>query len=275
MKKCATIIFYSALFFLFSCTDSKKTASITDIQQSQFACDMSIKFDTINIYKKYAVEYAKEESPTLTIDINLPTIELGNKNATERIDSALALSIFDEPITLRESCDSFVSKQGKEFDWMYNFYTNIDEVEIPVGMMQHYYEITGDVISGYKGYLSYIVTREEYTGGAHPNTYHYILNFDTKTGDKLEFHDIFKEGCEEQLTAMLLEALMKQANVSTLDELRESGYLYFDMDMFIPNNFVLGNDGVRFLYNRYEIACYAMGDISITLDYKTLKDIMK
>ena len=67
---------------------------------------------------------------------------------------------------------------------------------------------------------------------------------------------------------------MKDNNVSTIDELCNKGYS-LDIDFFITNNFILGNDSMTFLYNRYEIAPYAMGDILISLDYETLKDIMK
>ena len=67
---------------------------------------------------------------------------------------------------------------------------------------------------------------------------------------------------------------MKDEGASTVDELYDAGY-YMDTDMYISQNFILGHEGVTFLYNRYEIAPYALGDILITLDYKTLKDIMK
>ena len=275
MKKCATIIFYSALFLLFSCTDSKKASIDTDNQQEEPRKEKEIKIDTIKIHEKYTFAYVKENAPTLTIDINLPAINLGNDEATARLDSALALGIFNTPLTLRESCDSFIAAQKKDFDWLRDDYYNLKEEGLPPGLMQQYCDITGNAVFGYKGYLNYTMSREEYYGGAHPNTYHNILNFDPKTGYEVAFYDIFKEGCEETLTAMLVEELMRYAQASTIEELREKGYLYFDSDMFISQNFLLDNDSVTFLYNRYEIAPYAMGDIKLTLDYTTLKDIMK
>ena len=62
--------------------------------------------------------------------------------------------------------------------------------------------------------------------------------------------------------------------MSTIEELCERGYS-LDIDFFITNNIILGKDSITFLYNRYEIAPYALGDIEISLDYNTLKDIMK
>ena len=275
MKKCATIIFYSTLFLLFSCTDGKKAPTDTGNLQEEPRKEKEIKIDTINIHEEYTFAHVKENAPTLTIDINLPAIDLGHDEATAMLDSALAVGIFNSPHTLRESCDSFIAAQKKNFDWLRDDYYNLKEEGLPPGLMQQYCDITGNATLGYKGYINYTVSREEYYGGAHPNTYHNILNFDPKTGYEVAFYDIFKEGCEETLTAMLVEELMRHAQASTIEELREKGYLYFDSDMFISQNFLLGNDGVTFLYNRYEIAPYALGDIALTLDYKTLKDIMK
>lgn len=271
MKKCATIIFYSILFFLFSCTGSKNEKST----QATVSSGKDIKIDSIDIHEEYTFAHVKEDAPTLTIDINLPTIDLGNKENTARLDSTLALEIFSLPHSLRESCDSFISNQKKDFDWLRNEYHNLKEEGMPPGLMRQYCDIVGKTLRGYKGYMNYIVSREEYYGGAHPYTYHIFLNIDPATGSEITFYDIFKEGCEEALTAMLLDKLMQHANACTMDELHEKGYLYLDTGLFISQNFLLGNDSITFLYNRYEIAPYALGDITLTLDYTTLKDIMK
>ena len=288
MKKCATIIFYSALFLLFACTDGKKATRATgnagNLQEqpekdketrTDSVWIKTIKYDSIKVHEEYTFAYVKEDAPTLTIDISLPTIDLGNNEATARLDSALALGIFNTPFTLRQSCDTFIAMQKKKFDELRDDFHNFKEGKIPPGLMQQYCYIVGEAVIGYKGYINYTVSREEYYGGAHPNTYHNILNFDPKTGHEIAFYDIFKEGCEDILTAMLIEELMNYAQVSDMDELHEKGFLFIDTEMFISQNFILGKDGITFLYNRYEIAPYAMGDIKLTLDYTTLKDIMK
>ena len=45
--------------------------------------------------------------------------------------------------------------------------------------------------------------------------------------------------------------------------------------MFISNNFILDNENIVFIYNKYEIAPYAFGDIMITVTYDELKDLLK
>ena len=45
--------------------------------------------------------------------------------------------------------------------------------------------------------------------------------------------------------------------------------------MFISNNFILGKEKISFIYNVYEIAPYAFGEIVIDITYEELKDLLK
>ena len=268
MKKCATIIFYSALFLLFSCADKKRENSVLQpIVEEAAICD------TIKIHENYTFAYDTEKAPELTIDIELPSFNLASKSATAKLDSALAWSIFFEGTTLCGACNNFIAAQKEYFNELRDEFHNLNDGELPPGMMHNYVSIKATTLSGYKDYISYITTREEYYGGAHPSTVHTILCFNPTTGSEIALKDIFKEGYEENLIIMLIAKLMQDIGVSTIDELCDCGY--YLADMFISQNFILEKDSIIFLYNRYEIAPYALGDIKISLDYNTLKEIMK
>ena len=270
MKKCTAIIFYLALFLLFSCTGNKKenAPQVSTVEKSP------ITTDTIRIHEKYTFAYDKENAPKLTIDIALPRFNLGNTQANAKLDSTLVWGLFfyGTP-TLQDACNFYVAAKKELFDILRNEYHNLKESEIPPGMMNCYCDVKGRTVEGYKGYISYIMTCEEYYGGAHPTTFNTIACFDPATGTEITLNDIFTEGYEEPLLEMLTRKLMEDEGVSTVEGLQEKGY--FGEEMFITNNFILGADSLTFLYNRYEIAPYAMGDIFISLDYETLKEIMK
>lgn len=270
MKKCTAIIFYLALFLLFSCTGNKKenAPQVSTVEKSP------ITTDTIRIHEKYTFAYDKENAPKLTIDIALPRFNLGNTQANAKLDSTLVWGLFfyGTP-TLQDACNFYVAAKKELFDILRNEYHNLKESEIPPGMMNCYCDVKGRTVEGYKGYISYIMTCEEYYGGAHPTTFNTIACFDPATGAEITLNDIFTEGYEEPLLEMLTRKLMKDEGVSTVEGLQEKGY--FGEEMFITNNFILGADSLTFLYNRYEIAPYAMGDRLISLDYETLKEIMK
>ena len=276
MKKCASFILYSALFLLFSCTGKEKnnnsTNTVPGIQQESALLNVK---DTIKVDEEYSYAYADENAPALTVEISLPIVELKDAVATARIDSTLALTLFGENTTLKDACDRFVDSRKKDFDEMHDEYINSKYNDTPAYFFSPYDLIGATVQVGYKECITYIVAHEEYNGGAHPNTYIYITNFDPNSGDEITLNDIFKEGYEEPLTAMLTSQLMKETQASTIEELRDKGFLFFDTEMFVSNNFIPEDEGITFLYNRYEIAPYAYGEISLTLDYTTLKDIMK
>ena len=116
---------------------------------------------------------------------------------------------------------------------------------------------------------------EEFTGGAHPSSFYTVLNFNPKTGEEIVLSDILKDNYDEPLTGILINNLAKQLKVKSIEDIREKGYLYQDSEMFISNNFILDNEKIVFIYNKYEIAPYAFGDIMIDVTYEELKDILK
>ena len=52
------------------------------------------------------------------------------------------------------------------------------------------------------------------------------------------------------------------------------GYLVMN-DMYVTENFELGKDTIRFHYNQYDIAPYALGSSDLTFTYEELKDLIK
>ena len=59
------------------------------------------------------------------------------------------------------------------------------------------------------------------------------------------------------------------------DDIADHGSLLIDQsEMYIPENFLLKEDGVEFLYNQYEIFPYAHGPSFITLPYSDLSKYM-
>ena len=100
------------------------------------------------------------------------------------------------------------------------------------------------------------------------------MNFDNKTGKLLTLRDVFVPGFEQRLNELLLNALVEKADAKDESDLRDRGYLYA-MDMFAPENFVLGKKSVTFVYNHYEIASYDKGIIELELSYDDLEELIE
>lgn len=155
-------------------------------------------------------------------------------------------------------------------------YNGMDEQDIP-GWYNYEYDIQANLENGRDSIWNYTVTTFESTGGAHPNTYSKWLNIDAVSGKVLTAEDAFKKEAEKKICDLILQALIEEVNtrmktdtIRTIEDLRSIGIL-LESDPYIPENFLLGKDGVSFLYNRYEIAPYASGDFKLTIPYNEIE----
>lgn len=118
-------------------------------------------------------------------------------------------------------------------------------------------------------------------GGAHPHQWSRWLNFDFVTGKVLEKQDVFHEGTQNDIESLLLRKLiLLQAEenpdneVKTLEDLQNMGFLQHT-PMFIPDNFLLSQRAMLFLFNRYDIAPYSAGEIVLEVPYEEIEHYIK
>ena len=137
----------------------------------------------------------------------------------------------------------------------------------------YYDHLTGRAEYGKENVINYRLIEDVFTGGAHPCIQTTILRFNTQTGDFITLNDVFPTLNQPQLQKILLEKLMKDQNVHSIDELHQKGILEMT-DMFVSNNFALLEDSIEFHYNEYDIAPYAVGACTIRVSYQDVKDII-
>ena len=230
-----------------------------------------IKITPLELHDTFKLDENGAESPTLSIDISLSVIEAEDKNATDNINQAIAYTLFESDSNdLTAACNNFVANSKEEYMEMKADYIN-SRSDAP--WFNNYYIMSSEVESGYRGILNYVIFNEVYTGGAHPNSYYTALNFDTSTGKEIVLQDIFKDDYETRLTQELVVELANYFKVEPVTEVVVRGYLI--NDFYISNNFILGKEKITFIYNRYDIAPYAVGEIMLDIDYNRLKDVIK
>ena len=91
---------------------------------------------------------------------------------------------------------------------------------------------------------------------------------------------LFMAGSETPMSKMLLEKLIKEmatkldnSNIQSLEDLQNEGILN-STNMYVPDNFLLEKNEASFLYNKYDIAPYAMGTIVLSLPYAEIEKYM-
>lgn len=111
----------------------------------------------------------------------------------------------------------------------------------------------------------------EFTGGAHGNYGSHFIMIDLSRKKVLKPNDVFKPGYENALGKALEKAFRKKYKVPANEAL--NGYI-FDNAIKPNDNFFITNKGVTFCYTPYEIAAYAVGQITLFIPFDDVKDFV-
>ncbi|MDR2969042.1 MAG: DUF3298 and DUF4163 domain-containing protein [Tannerellaceae bacterium] len=138
-----------------------------------------------------------------------------------------------------------------------------------------YYEMSSNEITfNADNLLSYTVSFENYTGGAHPS--HTVSNhvIDLTKGEFIREADIFMDGYEAPLSRLLVEAIAGENDLEDVKELENIGF--FSIDEIYPNdNFSIDETGITYMFNEYEIAAYAVGITSVHFPFEKIKHLLR
>jgi hypothetical protein len=115
---------------------------------------------------------------------------------------------------------------------------------------------------------------EYYAGAVHGNYGTGFYNIDHRTKTLLRESDYFVEDYAAQLTKILQRRLLIGYKVKTLEELEEKEGISA-ADITPNDNCSIGPKGLTYIYNPYEIAPYALGQITIFVPYEDLQPILR
>ena len=111
--------------------------------------------------------------------------------------------------------------------------------------------------------VSFRIEESEYAGGAHGGKKIAVGTIGLDYGSKLTLSDIVTDEQLPLLTELIRNELMEQFEVNTYQELRQE----LLSDPVPTNNFYYDGKGLHFVYNEYEIACYARGDFDVCVQW--------
>lgn len=110
--------------------------------------------------------------------------------------------------------------------------------------------------------VSYRATEYQYTGGAHGSTLVQVGTVDRKTGRKYKLDDIVPETRRNELLRKVREDIaLRHYGAKSYAEWRARKEIAFFDEPQLTENFYFDDRAIHFVYNQYEIACYADGII--------------
>ena len=110
--------------------------------------------------------------------------------------------------------------------------------------------------------VSYRATDYQYTGGAHGSTSVQVGTIDRRTGRKYKLDDIVPESRRGELLRRVREDIATHHyEAKSYAEWRARKESAFFDEPQLTENFYFDDQAIHFVYNQYEIACYADGII--------------
>lgn len=120
--------------------------------------------------------------------------------------------------------------------------------------------------------LIYSITRYNFTGGAHGIYGTDFHIYSRATGMELRLADLLSEQQIEALDGLIREKLYLQHEVTDDKGLETAGF--FPDDITPSENFDIAEDGtITFYYNPYEIGCYALGGVEVSISPEELEKL--
>jgi len=104
-------------------------------------------------------------------------------------------------------------------------------------------------------------------GSAHPMWFVDHLNFDPKTGNRINLNDIISVKDEQVLINLIDKNLKKQTGYY-------NGELHNGFDIKINNDFAILNRGILIQYDPYEITGYSFGAPDVFLSYSEISELL-
>lgn len=273
MKKYGTFILSLIIITLYSCNNSTTSTSTGKKNDAEAAIEQPndtafFANDTI-LLDSYV-----PDSPMLTANVTLQNIVLNNNAATEKAIAEISYVLTgEESKSIAEAGNRYIAKLKAGYMELRPEYINIRESNDKPHWLNHEFMVSSECSNGYKGLVNYTVNFFEYTGGAHPNSYCTTLTFDPNDGHEVTIGEIMKPGYEEPLIELITQSIISFLNVKDVAELDE--VIFDHQELYISKNVVMGKDNLTFIYNKYDIAPYAVGEIIAEIPYEKLQDILK
>jgi len=161
-------------------------------------------------------------------------------------------------------------KHDSHVRWIEGYY----EFETPFSLHTDYYQLEKEsIIYADEMITSYKFEDAYYKGGAHDTKKIYVgtINHNPywKKSRRLTLSDIVSKDQIPKMTELLIESFKKELDKKGWKyKILEDGSLDTGHDLPKPTeNFYYAADGLHFVYNEYEIHCYAAGDFDICIDW--------
>lgn len=132
---------------------------------------------------------------------------------------------------------------------------------------------TVDIATNAHDIIGLVLSGSLYMGGAHGTNYRVYRNLRLSNASLISAADLLKDPHSKDLQRLIEARIRQQYQLAPQADLTSAGF--FDNQFEPTDNVLIQSDGLRFTYQNYEIAPYALGQPSAFIAYDTLAPLMR
>jgi len=229
-----------------------------------------------NYEKKEGCHSEADTAFCIKVNIDYPILKGGKKEICDSINAQIYSSILENITVLvdledeKQKLTSFDAATQNLLTMLYDFRENM-KYEDPF-----YEEWSLEVDARYLGthgnISSFRVDIYSFTGGAHPNVFTTLLNFDMENGNLIPTSNWFSD--TTAITKTVETFFRKERELSETANLEDEGFFLQEGKFFLPANIGLDSSGLLFYYNDYEIGPHVMGPTAVNIPYSQSKPLL-
>ncbi|MCB0563583.1 MAG: DUF3298 and DUF4163 domain-containing protein [Phaeodactylibacter sp.] len=269
MKYTQLFTFFFSMILVLGCQSGGKSAS-TDSETNDEPAGQALAFEQQQFHRQSA-GCDQDSSHCAEVEASYPRATAGPEQAIQKINDTihsylkLSLAVFapsteDIPESLDVIADTFMSEYEAAM-------SEEDGFETSWGV-----DVQGEVLFQSERCVSVQLSTFSYIGGAHPNSFVYLINFDPQTGAVLKLPDLVRDttGLKE-----LAEIAFRETRELSADESLADAGFFWGSPFTWPENYALTSEGLYFVYNPYEVAAYVAGPTEFTISREKLSGLVK
>ena len=262
MKK--IIVLLGIILATTSCLDDKKEEKSND-QKITEPIEESLDFITVAIDGKDFETCEEKDCPRVQVSY----LKAENKPAiAEKINSVNEnnlIKIFSSPEEEKPSPDNLQDAVKNFVDDYFSF-----KKEFPESPAEYEAEVSQNIRFRNDSLIVVETTFYLFTGGAHGYGATRYKHFNAKTGEALAQADLISD--KTAFTNYAEKKFRKKFNVPMNSPINSTGFFFENNTFALPENMAFTNDSIHFVYNRYEAASYAEGELQLSLPKSEVKN---
>lgn len=118
------------------------------------------------------------------------------------------------------------------------------------------------------------IERVEYLGGANAITSYECLNLNPATGTEIRLDDLVKQDLQQQLRTLAESRFRAERKIPPDKRLSEAGFLFAEDRFTLPARFLIGRQGLVFIYGPQEISPEISGPTYLILPWPEIKPLV-